>query len=357
MHSRGAATFGMLATLVVLAGCGGGHGRSDYVTQVPRWDYQRYERIAVLPGRAAHPGEARDAGILADRLTTYLAQSGAFTVLSRAELAEVFAEQDLSRLTDAVGQGMTLPEGRIEIAQALVATKITDYKLIADREQHSTPRYARDRHGRVRRDRGGRPIVVGHDTYMVYTHGAEVEGSVRVVDAATGTILLSHSARVAARPQRSRGCPPGQSPEEMASEAVRELATDFYKRIAPTRIKVKFKSDMLIVATEYFDGRYEKTSKLSVGLSNFLLVVRDLKDGCDRNRFRAVIMAEEGRTNLFEEEFTWSGGYGPEGVSYRVPMEALTAAGGEKFVAKLYSVGTPEPLITREFEVVTEKGD
>jgi hypothetical protein len=348
-----AAAVGVLALAAGLTGCGG--GRATYVTQVPQWNYQVYKRIAVLPPKVPDPRAAREAELLTDRLTTLLTGNGAFTVLSRSELKDVFKEQDLSKLVDAASEDQALPEGKIEIAQALVAAKITDYKLIADKEERSRPVYQTDRRGRVLLDRGGRPIVAGEEVVTIYRHGAEVEGSVRVIDAATGKILLSHSARVAPKPRTGYNRPPRETPEELAGDAMQELAVEFYKQVAPTRTKVKLKGDMLIVATEYYDGRYSDTKSLPTSCADFLLVVRDLPPECDRNQFRVTITEEEGRVNLFEQEFVWSGSAGAEGVCYKVPLEALTKTGGDRFVAKLYSGGDPEPILTRGFKLEVPK--
>jgi len=346
---------GLLGLTLLLGGCNG--GRATFVTQYPRWEFQRYERIGVLPGRAAVPQAASQAEVLSDRLTTLLTQNGTFTVLSRAELKDVMTEQDLSRLVDAVDEGTALPEGRLKVAQALVVTKITDYKLIAEKERQTIPRYALDSRGRILLDRAGRPIIAGEDVIWVYRHGAEVEGSVRVIDAATGKILVSHSARVTPKARVGHGQPPKQRPEDLAAEAVRELSVAFYKAIAPTRTRVKLKSDMLVIASDYFDGRYEETKKLPRTREDFLLVVRNLPEECERNNFRVALAELEGRQNLFEEEFVWSGSIGPEGVSFRVPLAKLTATGGEKFVAKLYSGRDPEPILKREFSLEKVKGD
>ncbi len=348
-------TVGLLAASACLVGCGGG-GKVE-VTHRPKWEFERYERIAVVPARPSDPRAARDTEVMCDRLTTLLTQGGQFTVLSRAEMQAVFAEQDLSKLADAVDEGTALPEGKIKVAQALVVTKITDFKLISEREERSIPRYARDRQGRRLLDRSGRPIQVGEEKVYIYTHGAEVEASVRVVDAATGKILVSHSARVAPHPNTNYGRPPSQTPEDIASQAVQELSVEFYKTVAPTRIQVKLKGDMLVVATDYFDGRYDTVKKISPSWTDFLLAVHNLPEGCDRNEFRVAISEENGRENLFEQEFTWSGSSGPEGVSYRVPLAPLNASGGQKFVAKLYGAGDPEPKLERKFslEQVKEK--
>lgn len=337
------------AAVISLAGCGGG-GKA-LVTQFPRWEYERYQRIAVLPGRATNPQAVGDAAILADRLTTLLTQNGTFTVLSRADMKDVIAEQDLSLIEGAIDAGTALPVGKIQVAQALVATRITDYNLISRREQQRTPIYARDRRGRVIVDRAGRPVIAGEEVVWIYYTGAEVEGSVRVIDAATGHVLVSHSARIAPRPRTSRNQPPRQSAQDMAAAAAAELAMEFYKVIAPTRTEVELDQDMLAVATGYFDGRYETPKKLPRSASEFMLVVRDLPEECDRNNFRVAIAAQDGRENLWEEEFVWTGTAGPEGLTFTIPMTTLAAAGAEKFEAKLYSGRDPEPILRRGFSL------
>jgi len=63
----------LAASALWLVGCeGGGSGGKGWITYRPNWEYERYERIAVLPGRATTPEAAQQAGILADRLTTLL---------------------------------------------------------------------------------------------------------------------------------------------------------------------------------------------------------------------------------------------------------------------------------------------
>ncbi len=218
MLSRSWAALSLVLPLAGLAsGCGGGSARGTYVTNVPRWDYSAYERIAVVPPRVTDRRAVREAELLVDRLTTLLAGNGAFTVLSRAELKDVLSEQDLAKIVDVGDEEQALPEGKVQIAQAIVATKITDYKLIAEQQQHRRPVYQTDRHGRILLDRAGRPIIAGEEVVTMYRHGAAVEGSVRVIDAATGKILLSHSARIEPDPRVGYGRPPRETPDELAA--------------------------------------------------------------------------------------------------------------------------------------------
>lgn len=343
------AALGLLAA--GLAGCNG--KRATYVTRFPDWEYQDYERIAVVPARPAEPEAEAAAKELAEQLTTLLTDNGAFEVLSRSEMEAVFAEQDLSNLADAVNEGTALPAGKIEIAQALVVPRITDYRLIRDRQERSVPVYRRGPDGLPLRDpRTGRVLPpIGEERRVVFRYGAEVGGGVRVVDAATGRILVSHSTQLEPRIRTSEGRPPKSSAEELADEAVSELARDLYLAIAPTRLKVKLDKKMLILARDYFDGRYAELKKIARDMEGFLLVVRDLPEVAERNDFRVAIAEEEGRENLFEQAFTWSGATGPEGIAFRVPVEPLLESDATKFVAKLYCLDDPEPKVERGFEL------
>lgn len=344
----------LLVPLSVLVGCGGG---SAVVIRRPDWPYQHYERLAVVSAPPHDPAAAGEARLLGDRLTTLLTQNGTFTVLNRDEMRAVLAEQDLSRLADALDEGTALPEGQMAIAQAMVLPKITRYELIARRETMEIPRFVYDKRGRRVLDRHGRPIQSGWDTIEFFTHAAEVGATVRVIDVATNEVLLSHTTAPIRPEKTSAGRPPSASPEDLAQMAVQELAVDFYKQIAPTRMEVKLDKDMLILATDYFDGKYDELKGLSPLMKEFLLVVRDLPAACDRNDFRVALAAKDGRQNLWEEDFTWSGSAGRKGFAYPVPVAPLLESGADEFVAKLYSVGSEEPALKRDFKLKESKND
>jgi hypothetical protein len=348
MPLRTPALAAVLLSGALLAGCG---GKTAYVTRHPNWNYEAYERIAVTPATVNQREAEADGMRLTDQLTVLLSQNGAFDVLSRSEMNQVFAEQDLAALAEAIDEGTAIPSGQLQIAQALVVPALTAYRLIADRQDQQVPVYRVDRKGRVMLDRRGKPIIEGYQTVSTFIHGAEVEGSVKVIDPATGRILLSHAAQPIRATQKARNRPPRQSPEQLASAAVRELATDFYKTIAPTRIKVKIDEDMLVLATAYFDGRYDTLKEVPRGMESFLLVVRDLPDECQRNEFRVAIAPKDVHRNLMEESFVWSANFGNEGVVFDIPVALLLDAGGEEFVAKLYGGNDPEPILEREFSL------
>ncbi len=341
--------------VVALAGCNGGGG-STYITQFPKWDFQSYDRVAVLPMQV-DDGRAREAAEMATyMLVDQLAANGAFTVISRADLMDVLTEQDLSRLAEVADPRTALPEGKILGAQALVIGKIQQFDLDRERKEIRIPRYARDRKGRIIRDRRGRPRVVREDVIPIFYHRAAVGGTVRVIDAATGELLLSHSVPPIEVEDKQAGSPPRATPEELALRAAEEMAVDAYKHIAPIKAKVKLKSKMLAIALDYYEGRYETTKKVPTTIEKFLLVLRDLPRSCDRNAFRVTIAEEEGRQYLFEQELVWSGNR--RNVAFDVPVSTLTATGGERFVAKLFAAGNPEPILDRDFKLVPpEEGD
>ena len=341
-----------LAFLVLLAawGCGGG-GKSTFITQYPQWDWEQYERIAVVPfhchqGKPGANEAARQATFMLEDL---LAANGNFNVLERDVLKDVLTEQDLSQLADVADPSTILPPGKVQIAQAIVVGKITQFDTDAQRQEKRRPVYAKDRKGRIRRDRSGRPIVVREEIIQIFRHEGTVSGSVRVIDAATGKVLFAYKARPITRDDAQRGSPPRATPEELAIEAAKELAVDCYNRVAPIKTEVKLSSSSLIVALDYYDGEYDKTKKISTELDNFLLVVRKLPRQCDRNPFRVAIAPEDGR-NIFEEEFVWSSNNPVRGMSWEIPVELLKSSGAEKFVAKLYGGTGEEPLLDRDFK-------
>lgn len=351
--AAGRAASGVLCLLVSLAasGCGGG-GKRAYITRYPDWNWQEYERLAVVPFRPP-PGQpqARAAAAQAtDLLADLLATNGNFTVLERSALKDVLTEQDLSQLADVADPSTVLPPGRIQVAQALVVGKLTTFEARRERFEKRYPVFARDRRGRIRRDRNGRPIVVRQEVVPYFRHKATVGGSVRVIDAATGRVIFAHHVAPITREATRRGAPPEQTPEALALAAVREVAGECYARIAPVNTAVKLKSDMLIVALDYYDGEYDKTSKVSSDREDFLLVVRDLPRECARNSFRVAIAPEDGR-NVFEQEFVWSGDNPARGQVFRVPVALLKSAGQEEFEAKLYSGSGEEPLLKRDFKL------
>jgi hypothetical protein len=330
----------------LLCGCGGGSRREAAITVYPNWEFQNYERIAVLPTKVSDRKAADAAGVLNDRLTELLSGAKQFEVLSRAELKDVLTEQDLARLTDVADPSTALPEGQVRIAEALVVTQITEFRLSKDRVERSRPVYGRDRRGRV--------IQTGEERYFEYTESVSVSGNVRVVDAATGEVLTSYSSSPIRLQDSRKNEPPKRRAEDMAASAARELALDFYRNVAPQRVAIRLERDMIFVATDEFDG-FGQTDRLSDSNETFLVVVMDLPPACDRNKFRVAVSAEEGEANLFSEEFIWSGQATASGLSWEVPMSALAATGAKRFNLKMYSGKSMEPMLTRPFELVTLK--
>ena len=354
---RGLKVLSFLSLLVVW-GCGGGGGKRAFITQYPGWDWEQYERIAIVPfrcpeGKPGAPEAARQATYMLEDL---LAANGNFTVLERDALADVLTEQDLSQLADIADPSTILPPGKIQIAQALVVGKITEFHTDAQREERRRPVYAKDRKGRIRRNHAGHPIVVREEIIQFFRHEGTVSGSVRVIDAATNKVIFAHKAPPITRDDAQRGAPPRVTPEELAVEAAKELAVDCYTHIAPIRTKVKLSSSSLIVALDYYDGEYDKAKKISTELDSFLLVVRKLPKECDRNPFRVAIAPEDGR-NILEEEFVWSSNNPVRGESWKIPVELLESTGAEKFVAKLYSGSGEEPILDRDFKLEPPEED
>jgi hypothetical protein len=344
-----------LAATVTLLAVGCSERRRAEIIQHPRWEYQDYHRIAVVPFHAPRREAVTAARQAEDMLVDQLAGSGTFTVLTRSDLAAVMSEQDLSRLADVADPGTALPEGMLKVAQAIVVGAITDFELTDDRKAVRIPRYVVDRQGRIIRDRRGQPVIAGYDELLEFRHAARVAGNVRVIDAATGRVLLSHSVPGIENQRSRHGSPPRESPLDLALQAAREIGTDFYRKIAPQRVAVKLSSDCLLLASEYYEGDYEKLKSVPIALDEVLLVTRDLPSSCDRNDFRMAISAKDSRGYLIEHEFTWSPSLGRRGEVLPVPLPLLKEAGAEEFTAKLFAVGNERPIIERSFKLELPK--
>jgi curli biogenesis system outer membrane secretion channel CsgG len=340
---------------VVLGGCT--KRRSANIVQHPEWQYQDYKRIAVLPFKACDPKAAEAARQAESLLIDDLTSNGSFTVLSRSDLKDILTEQDLARLADAADPNTSVPEGMLQVAQAVVVGQITNFELDQQKKEQRRPRYAMDRNGRLIRDRNGQPRVVGEDVMVEYRNVARVAGSVRVIDVASGRVLLSYTVPPVEKDDSHWNSPPNATPEQLGIDVAQEIATAFYRKVAPQVIDVKLGSDCLIVAGEYYEGKYEQLKKVPDQLNELLIVTRGLPKSCDRNNFRMAVSARDGGDYIVEQEFTWSPSLGQRGQVLHVPLEKLKDAGGVQFAAKLFAMGNDTPMLTRDFELVQPKTD
>jgi curli biogenesis system outer membrane secretion channel CsgG len=353
-HARTIALMALVGALA-LGGCT--KRRSANIVQHPEWQYQDFKRIAVLPFKACDREAAEAAHQAESLLIDDLTANGSFTVLSRGELKDIMTEQDLSRLADVANPNTSVPEGMLQVAQAVVVGQIASFDLDQQKKELRRPRYAMDRKGRIIRDRNGQPRVVGEDVMVEYRNLARVAGNVRVIDVASGRVLLSYTVPPVEKDESHWNSPPDTSPEQLGIEVAQEIATAFYRKIAPQTINVKLGSDCLIVADEYYEGKYEQLKKVPETLDELLIVTRGLPKSCDRNCFRVAVSPRDGGDYIVEHEFTWSPGLGQRGEVLRVPLEKLRDSGGVQFTAKLFAVGNDTPMLARDFELVPPKTD
>lgn len=347
---NGGRVVAMLAAGVMLlgaSGCGGGGSGVTVLVNKPDWSYERYQRIAVLETRCSDPRARSHADHLTARLTEMLANNGTFTVVEKERFRDLMTEQDLSRLADVANPDSALPEGAIEVAQVLVLPALTTFDLKATRVDRRQPVYQMDRHGRL--------VQTGERIVPEFTHGARVSGTVRVVDAATGRTLTSHTVTNLGDERSRSNRPPDVSPEDIATAAVDEMAVEFTRRIAPTQVEVEFDTDMLIVALEYRDGRYATVTRVPWSAEQVIVAARDLPRECVRNDFKLELETLEGRRLLGEASFTWNGSAGKRGEVLIVPAKELRDSGEIDFVAKLFAAGDDEPVLTREFALIPPK--
>jgi hypothetical protein len=231
----------------------------------------------------------------------------------------------------------------IQVAQAIVVGRITEFDLKRDQRERTIPV--------IKLDRRGIPRKVGEQRIIEYVHTARLGGNIRVVDAATNRLLMSHSLPAIENEAVEANEPPELTPEDLAMVLARELATDFFRKLAPQRIEIKLDGDCLVVAAAYFEGEYDELDKVPADLPEVLLVARDLPPECNRNDFRLAISPREEMRYVFTHEFTWGQHIGPRGVVVRVPLAELKAVGAREFTAKLFSVGNERPVLEKDFEL------
>lgn len=333
-------------------------GEKALITRYPAWPYHDYQRIAVVPFGAPNPRAAQAAATLTERTITALSRSGAFTVLSRTELKDVLTEQDFSQLSDLVDPATVILPGRIKAAQAIVVGRLTQFDIARDRVERRVPRLALDRFGRIVRDSRGRTKLLREDVVPIFRHEARVAGTLRVVNASTGEILFSHDAEPIIRAAEAEGRPPARSTDDLAAEALDRLASEFAAQLVPLSLTVKMHSDMLVVATGFFDGEYDKADKVYLTDEKFLVAVRGLPPECDQNRFRIGIALDDAKENILEREFIWDAAAGDRGIAIEIPtadLAPLLKARKAKFYAKLYSGRDTKPLLDRSFRLYREE--
>ncbi len=335
-----------LVTVATLVGCGGGgDGSVKMLVRDPVWPFRDYDRIAVVPAAYVTPAAAAEAETLTTVLTDELARSGAFTLVSRQELASVLKEQDLAQLSDVVDPSTVIPPGGIQVAEVLITPRITQYDLDSRSEQKQRMRFQLVG-GRLRPTQ----VLVTENT-----NTAVLAASVRVIDAETGAIIYASPAEPIERSVSEDDALPEQTPEQLAAFAARDLAIEFARDLAPSQVEVEFEPEMLKVASSYYDGAYDEQNNFEVAANNSIVIaVVGLPQACVGHEFRIAITPEESRRDVFggpnQEVFTWSSGADVRrGVSFTVPMSALEASGASAFTAKLYWTGDDAPAITKNF--------
>jgi hypothetical protein len=342
--SRGAWCVGIAVLLVASGGCE--KRRSAVIVQHPQWEYQEYDRLAVLPFvvEADSGAAARNVAVQAESyLVDLLADNRTFTVSTRSDFQHVLSEQDLSRLGGVADPSTALPEGMIQVAQAIIVGRITEFDLKRDQRERTIPV--------IRLDRRGIPRKVGEKRIVEHIHTARLGGNVRVIDAATNRLLMSHSLPAIENEAVEANRPPEMTPEDLAMILSRELATEFFRKLAPQRVEIKLDEDCLVVAAAYFEGEYDELDKVPPDLPEILLVARELPPECNRNDFRLAISPKDEMRYVVTHEFTWGRHVGPRGVVVRVPLTELQATGAREFTAKLFSIGNERPMLEQDFEL------
>ncbi|MCH8804804.1 MAG: hypothetical protein IH986_01795 [Planctomycetes bacterium] len=351
-----ARTVSVALILLLLAGCngnggGGGSKPKSVLMYEPDWDFANHQRIVVLPAQAGDPQALEAAEQLTDWLADLLERSGRFTVVGYSMIEESLGADQVARLADgASSTGFPLLVGKTE---ALVVCKITDYEIGTDEKPMIERRHAIDKKGRASRDASGEKIVVGEDEYTLHTHRGGVGGTLRVLDVVSGGELLTHSTPTIVYERTQKNSPPRATPEELAIDASRELAADFFKRVSPYSLDYKYRSNMLRIAVDFYRGEYEEQRKIPLYAEKVILIVRDLPHQCERGKFTLTLTPKDGGARLIEHTFIWSPAVGKRGETAEIAIGDLKATGQTKFTAALYA-GTDtgaKHLIDHDFKL------
>lgn len=333
-------------------------GEKTVITRHPAWSYENYRRVAVVPFGVSSRDAIPAADRVGDRVVHLLSRNGAFTVFSRGDLQAVLTEEDLSHLSDGSDPATAIPAGRVQTADALVVGRVTEFALVRERVDRRVPRPLVDAHGHSVRDRYGRPVILSEELVPIFRHEARVAASVRVVNAATGEVLFSQECGPIVVQDEAEGGPPRRSAESLADEAADRLASEICASLSPLSLTVKLHSDSLIVASGFFDGKYDKIDKVQASSGRFLVVVRELPAECDRNRFRIAVALDDAKQNAIERDFVYEHNDGPRGVEIEIPVAELLPLVKDrkaKFYVKLYNGRDTKPLLDRSFKLYREE--
>lgn len=335
-----AASVCICGCLLAPAGC----MKEIWITQYPEF-YQkgRIKSVAVMPFRC--PAAPRSTGgiIIADGLAAALVNNGTYgRVYNRSDLRALLAEHDLKDLFSDSPVSAAKALKKVTNAQALITGSVTTYSATSRDERRS-------RQVRYGYDSKGNPLY-RRERYTYTRNEANVAVTASIIRVSDGTTIYALPAPAAGR-AAAQGSPPRYDADACLTSAVNQVVHKLLPHFAVVRIKIRVDPrKALRTATGRYDGKWECTKEFSA-LSDMMLVVVDLPTVCDRNHFRLVIVREDSREVLAEQELVWSAQDTGRGRSYRFnPSEIARRGGGPgEYVVKFYS--GEEPVMTRDFEI------
>jgi hypothetical protein len=154
-------------------------------------------------------------------------------------------------------------------------------------------------------------------------------------------------------PRRSSGTVRPIDPTSCLAVATDRAVAKLVEEFAVVRKEIKVKRDAFRIATEYYDGEWQKARKLSPAATKAFVVVEFPPD-CDRNSFAIRIVRKDRREVLFEQAFRWERrwSFSGRGRAFEFSPSDIAARGGGvgQYVAKLYSGA--KPVLDADFQIV-----
>ncbi len=328
--------------VAVLAGC----SKEIWITQYPVF-YQKgkIKSVAVLPFKTPGNPGSQGGRIIADGLATALTNSGTYKrVYNYNHLSALLQQHDLKDLfSDTPStKGLTALRNATNV-DAIIVGSVSTYSATTRNERKQRPVYGTDVNGNT--------VIVGYKKYILSRNEANVSVTAALLRTSDGSTIYALPAPATGR-AAVQGSPPRYDRNACLSYAVDQVVRQLLLRFAVVRRRIRVDPKRALrTATGRYDGKWEDTEEFSVR-SDMMLVVVDLPTVCDRNRFRLVIVREDSREVLAEQELVWSARNSGRGQSYKFnPSEIAKRGGGPgEYVVKFYS--GEEPVITRDFEIV-----
>ena len=335
------------AGLLVAGGC----GKKITITQFPSFYTPDLKTVLVVPFQNATTNRSAGAAI-SDKFANAMMANGTYEVFSQNDLKML---ADVSDLKAAAGDSadalanVLRKRGRV---QAIVTGTVTAYGVSQQTTVKQDPIY------------GARGRIVGYNPVQERTWQGTVEATARMVRVADGSTIHATDkavgqasatgaagggagglgAAISGLTGKGKGSAAPTDPASTLAVAADRAVQRLVEEFAVVRKVVSVKKDAFIVASEYYDGKWQQPKSIPLSARQAFVVV-NLPVECDRNSFVVRIVRKDQREVLFEQPLTWerrrSGTLRGQSFAFSPADIAAKGGGPGEYVAKLYSGDAP----------------